>query len=360
MTTLRRRSTLWVLGVFGVAAVVVGTARLVSAQDTARISTGDSIAGWQAVALGVVEPGTGEIKILAPVVGRIAKVSVAANDTVVSGEPLLRLDDEGAQARAATARAQVAIRERVRNQKAAGRAENRRIVEDEVASAEATLVEARAEFDTAALAKRAGGGSDAAMTTARAARARAQNNLNGQRTRLRKLKTESGTPLPTEKEGELEVARSELRLSIAELEKLTIRAPIASTVLQVNAKVGEVAAPTAPQPLMLLGDLSTLRVRAELDERDVGKIAAGDRVMVHANAIRGRQFVGTVAAISPMVRPARISSPESPSDSSDFGVNEVLIDLDDPGPLLVEMKVDVYFRLRDTAQTRGSADNRGR
>jgi HlyD family secretion protein len=126
MTTLRRRTTLWVLGVFGVAAVVVGTARLVSAQDTARISTGDSIAGWQAVALGVVEPGTGEIKILAPVVGRIAEVSVAANDTVVSGEPLLRLDDEGAQARAATARAQVAIRERVRNQKAADKAENRR------------------------------------------------------------------------------------------------------------------------------------------------------------------------------------------------------------------------------------------
>ena len=118
--------------------------------------------------------------------------------------------------------------------------------------------------------------------------------------------------------------------------------------LQVNAKVGEMAVPTAPQPLMWLGDLSTLRVRAELDERDVGKIAAGGKVMVHANAIRGRQFAGTVAAISPMVRPARISSPESPNDSSDFGVNEVLIDLDDPGPLLVEMKVDVYFRPRDT------------
>lgn len=133
--------------------------------------------------------------------------------TVVTGEPLLRVDEEEAQARAATARAQVAIRERVRNQKGAGRAENRRIVEDEVASAEATLVEARAEFDTAALAKRAGGGSDAAMTIARAAWTRAQENLNGQRTRLRKLKTESGTPLPTEKVGELEVARSELRLS---------------------------------------------------------------------------------------------------------------------------------------------------
>ena len=86
--------------------------------------------------------------------------------------------------------------------------------------------------------------------------------------------------MPTPKEGELEVARSELWLSIAELEKLTVRAPIASTVLQVNVKVGEVAGPTASQPLMLLGDLSRLRVRAELDEHDVGKIAEGDKAVV--------------------------------------------------------------------------------
>jgi multidrug efflux pump subunit AcrA (membrane-fusion protein) len=75
---------------------------------------------------------------------------------------------------------------------------------------------------------------------------------------------------------------------IVELERLTIRAPIVSTVLQVNAKVGELA---APQPLMSLGDLSAQRVRAELDERDVGKIKLGDNVAVRADAFRGREFV---------------------------------------------------------------------
>jgi HlyD family secretion protein len=160
---------------------------------------------------------------------------------------------------------------------------------------------------------------------------------------LRKLESESGTPLPTQKEGELQVARSELRLSVAELEKLIIRAPIAGTVLQVNVKVGELAALAASQPLILLGDLSRLRVRAELDEHDVGKVAIGGAVVIRAYAFRNREFAGKVATIAPTVRPGRISSPES-GHLTDFNVNEVLIDLEDPGPLLVGMKVDAYFR----------------
>jgi HlyD family secretion protein len=335
---LRGLWLLAMLGIVGAAAVLAGAVRPIGAQET---TSGKS--GWQAVAPGVVEPVSGEIKILAAVAGRVREVSVGVNDKVVAGEPVLRLDDEEARARAATARAQVAMRERVRNDQSAGRGENRRNAEDDVASAEATLGEARAAFEAATLAKRAGNGSDTVMTTARAAWTRAQENLDRERARLRKLESESGTPLPTQKEGELQVARSELWLSVAELEKLTIRAPIASTVLQVNVKIGEVAAPAASQPLILLGDLSRLRVRAELDEHDVGKIAIGGAVVIRAYAFRNREFAGKVATIAPTVRPGRISSPES-GHLTDFNVNEVLIDLEDPGPLLVGMKVDAYFR----------------
>ncbi len=345
MTTLRGRRTFWtVLGVCCVAAVVAGAARPIGAQETKSGKAGDKSVGWQAVAPGMVEPGSGEIKIFAPVAGRISAVPVVTNDKVVAGEPVLRLDDEEAQARVGTARAQVAMRERARGDQPRGKGAPRRNAEDEVADAEATLFVARAAFDATALARRAGGGSDAAMTTARAAWTRAQENLDRRRAQLRKLEAESGTPLPTQKEGELEISRSELRLSIAELEKLIIRAPIASTVLRVNVKVGEIAAPTLAQPLMLLGDLSRLRVRAELDEHDVGKIVLGDKVVVHANAFRGREFSGKVAAIAPIVQLGRIGfSPES-RNLTDFNVNEILIDLDDPGPFLVGMKVDVYFR----------------
>jgi HlyD family secretion protein len=122
---------------------------------------------------------------------------------------------------------------------------------------------------------------------------------------------------------------------------LTIRSPIAGTVLQVNVKVGEVAAPTASQPLIVLGDLSRLRVRAELDEHDVGKVAVGGTVVVRADAFRSREFGGKVGAIAPIVRMGR-TSPAS-GHLTDFSVNEILIELDDPGALLVGMKVEVYF-----------------
>ena len=153
----------------------------------------------------------------------------------------------------------------------------------------------------------------------------------------------------TANEGQLNVARGELRTAVAELEKLTIRAPIASTVLQVNAKVGELASPAAPQALALLGDLTGLRVRAEVDERDVGKIKLGGKAVVRADAFRGREFAGKVVSIAPLVHPARINSPGS-RNLSDFSVSDVLIELSDPGPLLVGMKVDVYFQNEVAAQ----------
>ncbi len=167
--------------------------------------------------------------------------------------------------------------------------------------------------------------------------------------RERKLETESRTPLPTQSEGQLNVARAELRLALVELERLTIRAPITSTVLQVNAKVGELATPASPQPLMSLGDLSALRVRAELDERDVGKVKLGDDVAVRADGFRGREFPGKIVNIAPIIRPGHIKSPES-RNLTDFSVMEVLIDLADPGPLVEGMKVDVYFQAASDAQ----------
>jgi HlyD family secretion protein len=303
----------------------------------------DKSEGWAAVAPGLVEPRSGEIRIFAPVVGRIGEVPVAVNDKVLADEPLVRLDDEEARARVAARRAEAAMREKERNEKSAGKAANRRKAEDAVADADEALDDARAAFDNAAISKRAGKGSDATVSSARAAWASAQEDLQHRRDELQHVENESETPLPTQLEGQLEVARSDLRASIAELQKLIVRAPIASTVLQVNAKVGELAAPSSAQPLISLGDLSKLRVRAELDEQDVGKIKQGDKAVVRAGAFPGRDFSGTVATIAPIVVPGRISPPGS-RNLTDVSVTEVVVDLDDAGPLLPGMKVDVYFQ----------------
>ena len=181
-----------------------------------------------------------------------------------------------------------------------------------------------------------------AATRRRLALSRAQDRLKQLRVDLRKLETDTATPLPTQTEGQLNIARTELWAAEAAAEKLTVRAPISATVLQVNAKSGELAVPSAAQPLVMLGDISALRVRAELDERDFGEIKVGQTVSVRPDAFRGREFAGKVAFIAPLVGPSRSSRGQR--NQTDVDVVEVLVDVAEPGQLAVGMKVDVYFR----------------
>jgi len=297
---------------------------------------------WQAVAPGRVEPTSGEIKIGAPMMGVVGEVLVKANDKVFAGEPLIRLTDSEAQARLASAEAQVAMRRRVRNdENAPARAATRRRAEDNVFDAEKAVIEARAALDKAALDRRMNKASDADVENARTALTRAQDRLKQQKAELRKVENDTNTPFPTQAEGQLNVARSEYLSAQAALDKLTIRAPIAGSILQMNAKPGEVASPGGPA-LVLLGDVSALRVRAELDERDFGEIKVGQSVMVRPAAFRGRELNGTVSFIAPLVEQGRNSRGQR--NVTDVDIVEVLVDLAEPGPLAVGMKVDVYFR----------------
>ena len=153
---------------------------------------------WQAVAPGRVEPASGEIKMVAPVIGTITEVLVKANDKVFAGEALVRLDDSEALARVASAEAQVALRRRARNDEGSpSRAAARRRAEDAAANAEKAVVDARAALDKAAIDRRAGRASDADLGAARSALARAQDRLKQQKANLEKIECDKNTPLPT-------------------------------------------------------------------------------------------------------------------------------------------------------------------
>lgn len=301
---------------------------------------------WQAVAPGRVEPLSGEIGIAAPVIGRIGEVLANVNDKVFAGEPLLRLEDDETQARLLAAQAQVALRTRARNeQRGSSRAASRREAEDAVAVSEQAVFDAWSALDKAVAAKKGGAAAD--VDEARAGVTRAQDHLKLQKAELDRRETELGVPLPNQTEGQLNVARAELLGAQAAVEKLTIRAPIDGTVLHVSAKPGELAMPSAVQPLLLLGDISAMRVRAEVDERDFGGIKIGQAVVVRSAAFREREFAAKVRSIAPIVQPGRISLLDR-RNLTDVSVAEVVVDLADPGPLTVGMKVDVYFRHDNT------------
>lgn len=304
----------------------------------------DASKSWQAVAPGRVEPQSGEIGITAPMPARIGQVLVKVSDKVFAGEPLIRLEDDEIRARVTVAQAQLEMRKRARNdQRPSTRALNVREAEDDIADGEQNVVDARAALDQTSVLRRGGKGSDAELEAARARLTRARADLERQKNDLRQvLQAESSNSLPAPVESELKIARAELLGAQAAAEKLTIRAPIDGTVLQVNAKTGELASLPSASPLVVLGDVSAMRVRAELDERDFAGIKIGQTVVVRSPAFRDHDFEGKVQSIAPVVQPSRIARDQR--NGTDVSVVEVVIDLGEAGPLVAGMKVDVYFR----------------
>ena len=345
MTMSKRRTALVaVLGLIVAAALVMAIATLAPVGPVAwGVAPGASDdRPWLAVAPGRVEALSGQIRIAAPVAGLVDKVLVKANDIVFAGEPLIRIADEELKARLAAMQAQVEVRKRARDQaRASGKADDRRDAEDAVADAEAAVREAQVALDRAAAEWRANSGPGAAVIGARSELARARDQLTKRLEELRKV--EANAPLLTATEGQLAVARADAATARAALDKMTIRAPIDGTVLQVNARAGELAVPGATQPLVMLANVSALRVRAELDERDLAAIKVGQAVTVRARGIPRTRVRGETSPRSRRWSSQAVSMRAHCAARPTSTSCEVMVELARPGPLTIGMKSDVYF-----------------
>jgi HlyD family secretion protein len=302
---------------------------------------------WIAAAPGRVEPRSGQIRIGTGVAGKVDRIAVIMNDRVADGEVLVRLEDKEARARLASAEAQAALSKRERDNPPAGAPKetssrdsiNR--AEDAVFTAERNVMSARFELDDAIAADRKTPGNQA-LAGARRRHGDAVDRLRQEQSALASAISRAGSVAPTRLEAALIAARSEVTLAETLLDKTRIRAPIAGKVLQINAKVGELVAPTPELPLVVVGDMTIVRVRAEVDEPDVAKIKLGQRVSVKNNAYPGREFEGKVAEIAPSLALPRMGS-RGARRTTDVEVMEVLIDLDSSAPLLPGMRVDAFF-----------------
>ncbi len=340
-------------------AFVARTAEPAKVEASALVTTGAAKAAtakaeWAASAPGRVEPSGGEVRIGAQVPGRVAEVLVAANDKVASGDLLLRLEDDDLVPRIHAAATEVAVRKRERDSAdAIGRpAQDRRAAEDALANAERHLAQAREDLDRSMKQRRGGSVLDADVDKARQALDGARERLTQAREGLRKALAAEGLPPPTRPEAALTAARAELSLAEAALEKTRIRAAAAGTVLQVMAKAGETVAPSPEASLLVIGDVSSLRVRAEFEERDLGKVRVGQAAVVRSDAFPGRDFEGKVTFLAQSLGPSRLGQ-RGPRKPTDVDVLEVLIELNGKPPLLPGMRVDVFVRSDATALPNG-------
>jgi len=101
------------------------------------------------------------------------------------------------------------------------------------------------------------------------------------------------------------VAKANLELQTALLERTQLRAPFDGVIAEINGEVGEFVTPSPPgvatPPAVDLIDYSCLYVTAPIDEIDASQVRIGLPVLVTLDAFRGRELTGEVVRIAPYV-----------------------------------------------------------
>ena len=124
------------------------------------------------------------------------------------------------------------------------------------------------------------------------------------------------------------------------LDDTIVRSPIPGTIISRPVEVGQViSSPTSAVGggtlLMTMADLSKVRVRALVDEIDVGKVSIGQTVSIKVAAYRDKEFFGTVSKVEPL---AKIEQ--------NVTTFPVLIDIDNKeNLLLLGMNTDVVIEI---------------
>ncbi|HZN37532.1 MAG TPA: efflux RND transporter periplasmic adaptor subunit [Planctomycetota bacterium] len=200
--------------------------------------------------------------------GQVERLLVKEGDRVVEGQVLLELWREDLEAQLALARSEV--------ERATALAEQARL-QAELAEREAKRAEELQQQEIGA-----GDVVDRAVSQARAERARERGAVAEALTRQKQVQSIE-----------------------AQISRMTLRAPFAGIVAEVNGEVGEFVTPSPvgipTPPAIDLIDEAAPYVSAPIDEVDAARVQVGMTARVTLDAFGKRQFAGRVRRIAPYV-----------------------------------------------------------
>jgi len=143
---------------------------------------------------------------------------------------------------------------------------------------------------------------------------------------------------------DLDLARARLADAIVRLEQLTIRAPRDGTVLQVNIRPGEYVMVNAAEPAVLLGDISQLQLRVDVDESDAPSIREGCAGVAFLKGSGDKSVPLEFVRIDPYILPKKSLSGES-TERVDTRVLQVIFRFKNPEfPVYVGQQMDVFIK----------------
>jgi RND family efflux transporter MFP subunit len=180
---------------------------------------------------GIVEATTGNISIGTPVSGVVMKIYVKVGDHVKLGEPLFKIDDRDLEAQLLTANARIG---------------------ESISSLRAPRHQLKYMQDL---------------------KKRDPSSVDPRKMDL--LRDEMDVA-----ESGLTLAKAQLKQIKMEIERRTVRAPVAGSILQLKMRLGEyVEGSGNAQPLLLLGGDDRFNLRVDVDEQDAWRVQPGEEAI---------------------------------------------------------------------------------
>ena len=294
---------------------------------------------------GLVEASSENIAVGTPVAGIIEKVLVQVNDDVAAGQPLFTIDARELLAEKGIREASLAVaKEQLARLDAGTRPEL-------IPPARARLTEAKAQLDDAvsqlerakAMNETRGAMSDEELTRRRFA-------VNASTARVEQMQADLSLLEAGSWSRDIAVARSQVAQAQAsldalkiELDRRTILSPIAGKVLQRNVRPGEFATTGTGTALVLVGTISPLHVRVDIDEFEAWRVKPNTNAVAFARGNKNITTPLTFVRFEPYVVPKRSLTGAS-TERVDTRVLQAIYRFDPQGvPIYVGQQVDVYI-----------------
>ncbi len=296
-----------------------------SAATSVSPSKADDPASDVVIAPGIVEPWADSVNLSAQESGWIAHIHVNEGQWVEIGQVLAELEDTSLRygvdlARAELSESEAALAKTLRG----ATAEELRQAESEANAAAVRSELARSTAARAARLNAAKAVADSeAERTADEARAEAARADGAE---ARRLAVQRGARAEERKGAFASVAAARARLALAEaaLARRRVLAPIRGTILLSRFHAGEFYNVGAG-PILVLGDITRLQVRLEVDEIDAQDLKAGSPCAFFSDGGE-RLTEGTVSRLAPRMG-RRVLPIESPTARSDIRVREVVVEI---------------------------------
>jgi multidrug resistance efflux pump len=171
-----------------------------------------------------------------------------------------------------------------------------------------------------------------------------ESKLHNAQANLALLKAGTWKPELEMSRADVAYAQAQVQVTQTAIDLLTVKAPVEGQVLQVNVRVGEYAqAGPLASPLMLFGDVDTLRVRVDVDENEASRVRPGAKAEA---SVRGNPELKTALHfeyIEPYVIPKKSLTGES-TERVDTRVLQVIYSFHRGDfPVYVGQQMDVFI-----------------